>query len=219
MATTNSRSDAAIIENFRIALENSTANTEIASALADIGYDETIIHEGKQLLQTTLSAYNANQTEDDETIEAYNTFDTKRSAIAETYTRHRKKAKVIFRNEPTQLGTLALSGRMPKAYVSWLESIKKFYNTANASEEIRTKLARLAITETDITNALTAITELEVARAEYLREKGESQEATQTKDKALSELSAWMSDFYAVARIALEDKPQLLEALGKVVRS
>jgi hypothetical protein len=52
-----------------------------------------------------------------------------------------------------------------------------------------------------------------------VQEIGESQEATRGKDKALAELEEWMSDFYAVARIAMEDQPQLLESLGLLVRS
>ena len=31
-------------------------------------------------------------------------------------------------------------------------------------------------------------------------------------------LAEWMSEFYAVAKIAMEDNPQLLEALGLVVK-
>lgn len=52
-----------------------------------------------------------------------------------------------------------------------------------------------------------------------LREKGESQDATKLKDTAFIELDDWMSEFYVVAKIALEDNPQLLESLGKFVRS
>ncbi|NLT49572.1 MAG: hypothetical protein GXX85_01480, partial [Ignavibacteria bacterium] len=48
---------------------------------------------------------------------------------------------------------------------------------------------------------------------------GESEDATKEKDAAFAKMDKWMSDFYAVARIALEDKPQLLEALGKIVKS
>ena len=63
------------------------------------------------------------------------------------------------------------------------------------------------------------INELETARAVYLRELGESQEATRTKDAAFAKIDDWMGEFYAVAKIALEEKPQLLEALGKSVKS
>ena len=75
------------------------------------------------------------------------------------------------------------------------------------------------ITLDDLTAADTLIGDLEAARAEYLREKGESQDATKEKDAAFAKMDDWMSEFYAVAKIALEDKPQLLESLGKFVRS
>jgi len=52
-----------------------------------------------------------------------------------------------------------------------------------------------------------------------LRELGESQDATQTKDKALAAISIWMRDFYDVAKIALDDSPQLLEVLGLSVKN
>ena len=61
------------------------------------------------------------------------------------------------------------------------------------------------------------ITELESARAEYLKEVGESQDATKAKNAAFAKMDDWMSEFYAVARIGLEENPQLIEALGKIV--
>lgn len=63
------------------------------------------------------------------------------------------------------------------------------------------------------------ISNLEAARADYLRGKGESQDSTKIKDAAFVKIDDWMSEFYAVAKIALEDNPQLLESLGKLVRS
>ena len=60
---------------------------------------------------------------------------------------------------------------------------------------------------------------LEKSRADYMKEKGESQNATQLKDESFRNLNRWMSDFYAVARIALKDNPQLLEALSKTIKN
>jgi chromosome segregation ATPase len=113
---------------------------------------------------------------------------------------------------------LAISGAMPRTYIKWLEAAKKFYSVASTDTEIQSKLARLKISADDLTAANTAISDLESARAEYLKEKGESQDATKAKDSAFAKLDDWMSEFYAVARIGLEDNPQLLEALGKVVK-
>ncbi len=52
-----------------------------------------------------------------------------------------------------------------------------------------------------------------------LKQKGEAQNATQIRDKAIDELSDWLSDFIAIARIALEAEPQLLESLGVLERN
>jgi hypothetical protein len=45
------------------------------------------------------------------------------------------------------------------------------------------------------------------------QEKGEAQAATQERDAAIEALDDWLADFRVVARIALEDDPQLMEAL------
>ena len=100
-----------------------------------------------------------------------------------------------------------------------METVKKFYTVASADSDVQSKLVRLKITTEEINGTIQLITNLELARAEYLREKGESQDATKLKDKAFGEIDDWMSEFYAVAKIALEDNPQLLESLGKFVRS
>ena len=111
-----------------------------------------------------------------------------------------------------------MTGSLPQAYIKWLETVKKFYSTSNDSKPIQDKLKRLKISDANITEALAHVAKLESARSEYLREKGESQDSTKAKDQAISEIDDWMAEFYAVSKIALEDQPQLLEALGKVVR-
>lgn len=110
-------------------------------------------------------------------------------------------------------------GIIPQAYIKWLELAKKFYTTAINDTEIQNKLTQLNITVESLTVNKTLISQLETARTAYLREIGESQDATKAKDGAFVKMDDWMSKFYAVARIALEDNPQLLESLGKLVRS
>jgi hypothetical protein len=219
MATKRTVSEAETLEQYRVALDNAVNQPEIASTMAEFGYDEAIINEGKILLTKTREAFDFNKKEDDETTESYSNFATSKENVTKAYTLHRKKAKVIFKNEPTTLSKLALTGSLPTAYINWLETVKKFYAVASTDTTIQSKLLRLKVTPEEITNAIGFISNLEETRAIYLREKGESQDATKIKDKAFAAIDTWMSEFYAVARIALEDSPQLLESIGKFVRS
>lgn len=114
---------------------------------------------------------------------------------------------------------LEISGTIPVAYVKWLETVRKFYKIAIADSDIQTKLARLKISLDDLNAAQAIIPEVESLRSAYLKEKGESQDATTVKDTAFAKLDSWMSEFYAVAKIAMEDNPQLLEALGLVIKN
>lgn len=100
-----------------------------------------------------------------------------------------------------------------------VRTVKKFNRTVLNDNDIKTYLARLKVTPEELTATNLKAQELEKARTEYLREKGESQDATKMKDTAFVELDDWMNEFYAVAKIALKDNPQLLESLGKFVRS
>ncbi len=218
MATRPKNSEADTLELYRVALDNAENQSEIATIIAELGYDNAVIGEGKTLLSETRAAYDLNKTEDDETSAAYADFSSKKSQLENTYNIHRKKAKVVFRNDSLTSDKLAISGAMPRTYIKWIEAAKKFYSVASSDTDIQSKLARLKISADDLTAANTLITELEAARAEYLKEKGESQDATKAKDSAFAKMDDWMSEFYAVAKIGLEDNPQLLEALGKTVR-
>ena len=219
MATKRTLSEAEVLEQYRVSFENVEKQSEIATIMAEFGYDETLLTEGKTLLTKTRQAFDFNKKEDDETSEAYKNFTTLKENLATTYTLHRKKAKVIFRKESTTLNKLSLSGSLPTAYIKWLETVKKFYAVASADSDIQSKLVRLKITTEELNGTIEQISNLELARAEYLREKGESQDSTKSKDKVFGEIDDWMSEFYAVAKIALEDNLQLLESLGKFVRS
>ena len=66
MATKRTLSEAETLEQYRVALENTENQTEIATIMADFGYDETLLTEGKILLTKTREAFDSNQKEDDE---------------------------------------------------------------------------------------------------------------------------------------------------------
>ncbi|WP_196888876.1 hypothetical protein [Aureivirga sp. CE67] len=219
MNTRRTLTEAQTLEFYKAALENAETQTEIAAILAEYGYDSTVIEEGKAILTQTEEAFRFNKKEDTETSQAYRAYTEAKERLEETFSAHRKKAKVVFRKEPGILSDLEIIGIIPKAYTNWMEKVKLFYTTLNDTPEIATKLVRLKITAEDITAAIALIQEVESAKTLHLKEKGESQDATKQKNKAFEIADDWMSEFFAVARIGLEDRPQLMESLGKIVLS
>lgn len=214
-----SQTDLETIEKSRVALENATTNSQISQLLEEVGFGGTKLEEGKALSNQAFASYESNKTENVEASLAYDLFDAKKMELNTLYRKHRKRAKVIFRENPEFLIKLDIHKATPTVYLSWLDSVKVFYKVALGTEVILTSLQTLKVSAEELQSAQGLIGNVEQLRNGYLNEKGESQEATKVKDNALKQLDKWMRNFYAVASIALEDHPQLVESLGKVVKS
>lgn len=219
MANKRRFSEAQLLEDYRVTFKNTENQPIIFATMGEFGYDQTELDKGKALLATANARYNENKQEDDETIAARAVFDDLAEEVADAYKLHRRKGRSVFRKDDVTLSILGVKGNMPRVYVKWLERVRIFYKVLTDKPELLTKLARLKVSAEDIAAGQAKIDSLENARAEYLREIGEDQEATRQKNLAFIPLDDWMIDFYETARIAMEDKPQLLEAIGLLVRS
>lgn len=219
MASKAKRTEASLLERYRVTLENAPETLEISAVLAEFGYDETKMSEGQNLFNQTRNNYDSNKQEKEEQLAAYQNFAASENLLNKIYLLHRKKAKIIFANDSVTYTKLQLDNSIPDAYIDWLEMVKVFYSTILADETLQQKVARLKVPANELTAASDMITDLEKARADYLKERGESQVAKEEKDDSFDELNKWMSEFYSVAKIAFEDTPQLLEVLGVYVKS
>jgi hypothetical protein len=215
MATKVHAKESEVLEKWRTSLENATAQTEVAAAMAELGYTPEVVATGKAIFVKTRTAYDVNRKESDETIAANKIFIQESETLDTMYTSHRKKAKFVFRNDSSAARELDVHVAKPDTYLPWMESVKKFYNNLSENEALCVGLATFKVTAADITAAKLQIEKVEKARAEYVRELGESKDAVAAKDAAFAEAEKWMRDFYTVARIALEDHPQLFATLFK----
>jgi len=207
------KTEAEVLETSRIRFENTKNQPIIAENMAKYGYNEAKLTEGAKLLETAEGTYNFKKQEDHETKEINEHFKALKTSINTMYSKHREIAKIAYKKEPDVLLRLDINGKMPEGYVKWVETIKTFYVTSIGDQKIQAKLATLAVTGEELNKQKTDLEQLEHDRADYVREKGESQDATSQKDNAFDDLKEWMSEFKAVAKIALADHPQLLEAL------
>ncbi|ATA94147.1 MULTISPECIES: hypothetical protein [Capnocytophaga] len=208
-----------MLQNFGAMFENLSKEGDLKTELAEYGYDDAKIAEGKALYDEARKTFDANIKETREETSASLAFQEKYQNVQKKYSTHRKKARIVFEDNEEALRQLKLKGSAARAIAAAMEEMRAFYQLLDTTPNLLTPLKQLKINEEDVKNQLQELPEVEKAYATYLQEKGESQQATRDKNKAFETLDKWVSKFHKVAKIALEDRPQLLEALGKFVRS
>ncbi|MFK8275361.1 hypothetical protein ACI76Y_06740 [Capnocytophaga cynodegmi] len=208
-----------MLQNFGAMFENLSKEGDLKTELAEYGYDDAKIAEGKALYDEARKTFDANIKETREETSASLAFQEKYQNVQKKYSTHRKKARIVFEDNEEALRQLKLKGSAARAIAAAMEEMRAFYQLLDTTPNLLAPLKQLKINEQDIKNQLQELPEVEKAYATYLQEKGESQQATRDKNKAFETLDKWVSKFHKVAKIALEDRPQLLEALGKFVRS
>ena len=207
-----------MIQNYGILFQNLSKETELATELAEYGYDSEKIAKGKALYNKAIESYQKNKKETAEETTTSTIFRQKLDEITKVFLSDRKKAKIIFKNQPDVLINLSLNGRASQVIANSLQEMKDLYGNLDENEELKTAVKLLKITPEHIKSQLNKIKETELAYADYMQEKGESQQATQEKNKAFTELDKWVRELHNFAKIALEDKPQLLESIAKIVK-
>lgn len=212
-------SEQQLIQNVGILFENLKTQAELKTELSEYGYDDEEVAKGKALYDKALAEYQKNIKEGQEETSAYQLFTQKIGEVSEIYSTDRKKARIVFKDEPDTLINLRLKGKPSQSIAAMLDDMKVFYTTIQQNESLLNPLKRLKISAEHITQQIQKLTDTEKAYADYTREKGESQQATKDKNLAFSNMEKWVREFYSIAKIALEDKPQLLESVAKFVRS
>jgi len=214
MAVINSYSEATILSNCKVALTNVQKQKLIAAEMAEFGYDAKALKVGKSFLDKAQKTVDDNIIEGGEGSIAYAVFAQLKGEIEKDYALLRKKAKVIFRNDPLILNQLGLYGEVARVYVSWIDGVRRCCTAALQDDTILVELVSFKVAKESLNAILKRCDRLDQLRAEYLKEKGEAHSVTIQRDQAFAELEDWMREFYTVAKIALDDKPQMLESLG-----
>ena len=208
-----------MLQNYGVMFENLGKDLDLKTELAEYGYDEVKIKEGKKLYDKARNTFDFNKNETREETTASRNFQEKYQNFQKIHTTHRKKAKIVLEDKTEASLQLKLKDTPARAIAKFLEETRAFYQLLDTTEKLLTPLKQLKITEQEIKKQLQLLTEVEQAYTDYQKEKGESQQATKDKNDAFDALDKWVTRFFKVAKIALEDRPQLLESLGKIMKN
>ncbi len=129
-----------------------------------------------------------------------------------------KIVRIAFKDNVELLKGLDATGKRSRSYSGWLKNSRVFYTNLLSNPAALDRLIMFNVTADRLTNELDEVNCFEELYTQELAGKADAQQSTVDRDQAFDELCNWYSDFRAIARIALYDKPQLLEAMGIVKR-
>jgi hypothetical protein len=201
------------IENGILGVEK---NPEIQEMLILFGYTPERMEEGKRLLNKVTHLMTTQVEERSDQFIATDELGKFRIAAYSDYIVTLKVVRVAFVGQPELLQRFNATGRRNKSLSGWLRDARIFYTNLLNSPNALAVIAGFGYSVEKLEKELQAVNTVEDLHSKQLSEKSGAQQATLERDKAFDELSKWYSSFRAIARIALYDKPQLLEALGIV---
>ncbi len=125
----------------------------------------------------------------------------------------------MFRGDTDSLGRLGLTGPIPTADAPLMATAHKLLNTADYTPAMVTALDEHGYNSSKLSEGRGKIDTLQQARNFREACNGAQQQAVSEKGASVKTLRTWYGKFRNVARVALADKPQLLQKLGVVVRN
>lgn len=207
------------LEKARLLIYNSK-DPQIAALLLDkVGIDEAYITEGETLFTEAKDLSDDQKQQYQEERLAYDLYFTERDIVKEKYENTLKRVTILSRKDPDLQNRLKLHAEKVYAIDDWIDFSSGFYKRLLREKAFLNKLTRFKLTEEELTDQDQAVVNLQVLRAKAKKEEGEAQQATLDRNRKLEELDDYCVELRGLAKIALEDKPQLLEKLGITVRS
>lgn len=207
------------LNSAQVAIDNALSNAEVQNYLSELGYTPERIQEGKALYEAAVAGQGQRTSEYADQLGATAALEEARTKANKTYMRFLRIARVAFKDNVSATSALKMNGDRKKSLSGWLLQAGEFYDQALSRPEILNRLAEYNITAEKLEAGKAEVEAVKAANTAQETEKSEAQEATQLRDRALDALDDWLDDFLAIARIALEDSPQLAESLGLLVRS
>jgi hypothetical protein len=207
-----------ILYQSKLRINNSLNDAAILGAVSPFGYTDVKLNEGADLLSVATNLDETQKREYGEVEAAQSAYETQRKAAHGNYMTMLAICKIAFKKDLKAKSTLDLTGRRATTISGWLKQTTGFYRAILANDEWKTALLGFGQTEKKLKEQLADVEAVSSALETKKKELGDAQNATQERDAKIEELVEWVGDYEVIARIALADKPQLLEKLGIVVK-
>lgn len=125
------------------------------------------------------------------------------------YTYHREVARLALREDHSMWDTLQLKGPRKKAIPQWLAQVQAFYNNIG---RVAAQMEHRGVTEAELMQTKEMVEASAAIRIRQAYNKSKKESAVEQKKKLLHELQEWIRIYDYIAKVALKDNAQQLEA-------
>jgi len=197
-----------------VLIVNSYRQPAIKKAVDKYGYDEAMLDVLKEVHQDLVGVLDEQAHAKSVKRDLYAERTLLKKQVQKVYMKYLKLARIAFVDDLKIREALLLDGERMRTYNEWLFQVAVFCSNLTANQDWLSLLKRYGIARHDIVeldnwrNKLIRLTE------KCIEAKGEVKRLTESKHKKVIEVQSCVSDYIKIARIALENKPKLLNCLG-----
>ena len=197
-----------------IRVENSLSNEDIKTEVAKKGYSEEELLNGRAKISAATKAVQDQ---------------VSKAGIAESSTafeaKCKKEAHIAYQNlgqilrakysaNSPQLTKIGLIGSEPASTANFIKAGYLLFDNAKSDAEISSFILNRGYTTEFIDSERAKITAYEKANQDQQTAQGNAIKATEIQTNALKEMNDWVSEYTAVAKVALRQDKKLLEKIG-----
>ena len=201
------------LKKVAILIGNSLGDPAIVRATSRFGYDMSRIKEGKRIYNGVVDVNERQNKAQDKKVELHNKRREQHLAVKKKYMKILQIARIAFDKDLIACKVLCLDGAREVALDLWINQVSLFANNLLRESKWLMILKKYGIVRKEISDLLSELEKLRLYAIACEIAKSNAKQLTVEKRGRLSELQKWVSDYLKIAKIALDDKPELYKKL------
>lgn len=192
---------------------NSLSDSRIMEATGRFGYDEKRIKEGEKVYRKVQNVSDAQNSAMERKVKAHEERRKLQVSVRKKYMKMLQISRIAFDKDVIIRKALQLDGPREVTLDAWLNQVALFGNRLLNEEIWAGMIQTFGISKKELQGLMSEVDKLRTVALACENSKADSKKQTLLKKECLKDLQEWVSDYLKIARIALEDKPELLSKL------
>jgi hypothetical protein len=191
----------------------STSDSRIIAATSRFGYSEDRLKEGEQHFKAVLKLNQSQELAMQEKLVAHNERRKLHALLRKDYMKMLQIARIAFDKDAIITKALQLDGPRMVNLDTWMDQVALFGTRLLAEERWLKMLHQFGIGRKDIQKLMDSLDHLRSVALLCEQTKKESKQQTAAKRLKLKELQEWIRNYLKIAKIALDEQPELYQQL------